>query len=68
MFSSAEQVVLTYCEGLMDCDLAGFAPFHQAITEHFSETEMADIAAIVINMNHWTRLKLAQGITPSQED
>ncbi len=26
--------------------------------------EIAEIAAIVINMNVWTRLKLAQGETP----
>ena len=27
--------------------------------------EVAEIAAVVINMNVWTRLKLAQGATPS---
>jgi hypothetical protein len=34
---------------------------------HFSATEIAEIAAIVINMNLWTRLKLAQGATPVLE-
>lgn len=32
--------------------------------KHFSETEIAEVAAIVINMNVWTRLKLAQGQIP----
>jgi hypothetical protein len=34
------------------------------MTPHFSGAEIAEIAAIVINMNVWTRLKLAQGATP----
>jgi hypothetical protein len=38
--------------------------YHDAMTEHFSEVEIAEIAAIVINMNVWTCLKLAQGETP----
>ena len=28
------------------------------------EAEMVEIVAVVINMNIWTRLKLAQGATP----
>jgi AhpD family alkylhydroperoxidase len=64
LFSPAEQVVLAYCEGLMDYDLAGFEPFHQTMTDHFSDTE---IAAIVINMNLWARLQLTQSTTPIQE-
>jgi len=67
MFLPAEQVALAYCEGLTDYDLAGFAPLHQAMTDHFTDTEIAEIAAIVINMNLWTRLKLAQGATPVLE-
>jgi hypothetical protein len=34
------------------------------MTQYFSEVEIAEIAAIIINMNVWTRLKLAQGETP----
>lgn len=29
-----------------------------------AETEIAELAAIVIHMNVWTRLKLAQGAVP----
>ena len=38
---------------------------HQGLTVFFDEREIAEIAAVVINMNVWTRLKLAQGATPS---
>ena len=68
MFSTAEQAALAYCEGLTTYDHAGFAPLHDALAPHFSATEIAEIAAIVINMNLWTRLKLAQGATPVLED
>lgn len=34
------------------------------MAQHFTEQEIAEIAAIVINMNVWTRLKLAQGEIP----
>ena len=67
MFSAAEQTALGYCEALTSYDLGGFAPLHDAMTQHFSETEIAEVAAIVINMNLWTRLKLAQGATPVLE-
>ncbi len=44
-----------------------FQQYHDAICEYFSETEIAEIAAIIINMNVWTRLKLAQGQIPHLE-
>ena len=37
------------------------------MTSHFDEKAIAEIAAIVINMNLWTRLKLAQGQVPVAE-
>ena len=37
---------------------------HQGLTVFFDEREIAEIAAVVINMNVWTRLKLAQGAVP----
>jgi hypothetical protein len=37
---------------------------HQGLTVFFDEREIAEIAAVVINMNVWTRLKLAQGSVP----
>jgi hypothetical protein len=34
------------------------------VAAHFDSTEIAELAAIIINMNVLTRLKLAQGATP----
>jgi AhpD family alkylhydroperoxidase len=67
MFSPAEKVALAYCEGLTSYDIAGFGRLHDDLREHFNELEVAEIAAVVINMNVWTRLKLAQGAMPSAE-
>lgn len=45
-------------------DLAGFPAVHDALRTHFDEKQFVEIDALVINMNLWTRLKLAQGATP----
>lgn len=66
MFTAPEQAALAYCEVLTAYDPAAFAPLHDAMAAHFAPVEIAEIAAIVINMNLWTRLKLAQGATPTQ--
>jgi AhpD family alkylhydroperoxidase len=64
LFSAAQQAALRYCEALSGYDLAGFPATHSALAEHFDEKTIAEIAAIIINMNLWTRLKLAQGAMP----
>ncbi|MFF7216724.1 carboxymuconolactone decarboxylase family protein [Streptomyces sp. NPDC008238] len=64
MFHAAEQAALAYCEGLTNYDLNAFPALHEELTNHFTETEIAELAAVIINMNVWTRLKLAQGATP----
>jgi hypothetical protein len=40
---------------------------HDALRIHFDEKEVAEIAAVIINMNVWTRLKLAQGAVPAKD-
>ncbi len=69
LFSPAEQAALAYTEALTriaDTTVADrFAAYHEQAVEHFSETQIVAIAGIVINMNVWTRLKLAQGATPT---
>jgi AhpD family alkylhydroperoxidase len=67
LFGAAEQAALAYCEALTDYDLAGFPAMHAEVAKHFDEKVIAEIAAIIINMNLWTRLKLAQGATPVGE-
>ena len=41
-----------------------FGSRHAALAEHFSQEEILEIIGIAINMNVWTRLKLAEGATP----
>jgi AhpD family alkylhydroperoxidase len=37
---------------------------HDELAEHFSPEEILEIIGVVINMNVWTRLKLAEGASP----
>jgi len=65
----ATKAALAYTETLTrvaDSDhAAGFGDRHDDLAKHFSEEQILDIVAVVINMNIWTRLKLAEGATPS---
>jgi AhpD family alkylhydroperoxidase len=67
LYTPAELAAFSYCDALTDGALPGFQDHHDALVEHFSERSIAEIAAIVINMNVWTRLKLAQGATPTSK-
>ncbi len=67
LYSDAEKAAFAYCDALTDGTQAGFEAYHVAATDHFSEQQIAELAAIVINMNLWTRLKLAQGAAPHRE-
>lgn len=64
LYSEQESAALAYCEALTIFDQEKFAATHDAAAKIFGEQELAEIAAVVINMNLWTRLKLAQGATP----
>lgn len=64
LYSDAERAALSYCEALTVFGQAGFAAAHDELAKQFSEVETAEIAAVVINMNVWTRLKLAQRSDP----
>lgn len=67
LFTDKEKVTLAYCDVLTIGTHKNFQRYHDSMCEYFSETEIAEIAAIIINMNVWTRLKLAQGQTPHLE-
>ena len=41
-----------------------FGARHEGLAEHLSQEEILEIIGIVINMNVWTRLKLAEGARP----
>ena len=64
LYTDKEKITLAYCDVLNDGITKDFQSYHDALTKYFDEQEIAEIAAIVINMNVWTRLKLAQGATP----
>jgi AhpD family alkylhydroperoxidase len=68
LHSEAEQAALRYAEALTrvaDTDRdAAFQRFHDALAEHFTPEEMLEIVGVVVNMNVWTRLKLAEGAMP----
>ena len=69
LHTPAERAALAYAEALTrasDTTYAGrFQPYHDALAEHFTDGQILDIVGVVINMNIWTRLKLAEGATPS---
>ena len=64
LYTDRETVALAYCDALNDGVKDNFQLYHDDMAGFFSEREIAEIAAIVINMNVWTRLKLAQGQVP----
>ncbi|HKY48851.1 MAG TPA: carboxymuconolactone decarboxylase family protein [Acidimicrobiia bacterium] len=68
LFSPAEQAALAYTEALTcagDTTVhSKFQSYHEHLADHFDETQILDIVGIVINMNIWTRLKLAEGAMP----
>ena len=64
LYTDKEKSTLAYCDVLSAGVAKDFQSYHDALTKYFDEQEIAEIAAIVINMNVWTRLKLAQGATP----
>lgn len=69
LFTAAERAALQYAEALTRaCDTTvrqAFQQYHDQLAAHFGEAAMVEIVAVVINMNIWTRLKLAQGAMPS---
>jgi AhpD family alkylhydroperoxidase len=64
----AARAALTYTEAITriaDATVADdFGARHDALAERFSQEEILEIIGIVINMNVWTRLKLAEGAIP----
>jgi AhpD family alkylhydroperoxidase len=68
LHSEAEQAALRYAEALTraagtDRDSA-FQRFHDALAEHFNPAQILEIVGVVVNMNIWTRIKLAEGAMP----
>ena len=68
LFSAAEQAALAYTEVLTRASDttadSRFQSYHDLPADHFDEAQILDIIGIVINMNVWTRMKLAEGAMP----
>ena len=68
LYTEAERAALAYCDVLtLQAETSARHPFqqvHDRLAEHFSAREITDVAAIVINMNAWTRFKMASGEMP----
>ncbi|MEU4555360.1 AhpD family alkylhydroperoxidase [Micromonospora violae] len=69
LFTEQERAALSYAEALTrtaDATVnSRFQEAHDRMTVHFTDEEILEIAAVVINMNIWTRLKLAEGAMPT---
>lgn len=69
LFSAAERAALKYAEALTRASdttvTQTFQQYHDELTVHFNEAAMVEIVGVVVNMNVWTRLKLAEGAMPS---
>lgn len=68
LFTEPERAALAYSEALTRASdttvTSRFQPFHDDLSEHFSDDLILEIIGVVINMNIWTRLKLAEGSMP----
>jgi AhpD family alkylhydroperoxidase len=64
LFTEKEKAALLYADALNKGKGKKFDEAHQQMLRFFSVDEIAEIAAVVINMNLWTRIKLAQGTVP----
>jgi AhpD family alkylhydroperoxidase len=69
LFDDAERAALEYAEALTRASdttvRQSFQQYHDRLAAHFDEAAMLEIVAVVVNMNVWTRLKLAEGAMPS---
>jgi AhpD family alkylhydroperoxidase len=68
LFTDAERAALQYAEALTRASdttvTQAFQQYHDRLTAHFDEAAMLEIVAVVVNINIWTRLKLAECAMP----
>jgi AhpD family alkylhydroperoxidase len=68
LHSEAEQAALRYTEALTlppGADAGHpFQRVHDGLAKHFDAEKTLEIIGVVLNMNLWTRLKLAEGANP----
>ncbi|NUW61347.1 carboxymuconolactone decarboxylase family protein [Cronobacter muytjensii] len=69
LFSAQEKAALALTEAMTRIDESGVsdALYHKA-REHFSETEIAEIAFAIAIINSWNRLQLVSQMAPGSQD
>lgn len=71
LYTDKERAALSYTEVLTRQSVySAAAPFkdtHEELSRYFSIEEVVEIAALIINMNVWTRLKTASGEIPVRD-
>jgi AhpD family alkylhydroperoxidase len=69
LFDEAERAALAYAERLTRAADAtsdtAFQDVHDELVSHFDSASVVELVGVIINMNIWTRLKLAEGATPA---
>ena len=69
---AATRAALAYTEALTllaDPEMSrNFEARHRALAAHFDEQSILEIVGVVVNMNVWTRVKLAEGAAPGSID
>ena len=69
LFDEAERAALAYAERLTRAADAtseqSFQDVHDELVRHFDSASVVELVGVIINMNIWTRLKLAEGATPA---
>jgi len=69
LFSAKEKAALTLTEAITHIREEGISDaIYQQAREHFSETEIAEIAFAVAIINSWNRLQLVSQMAPGSQD
>ena len=65
LYSDAEKAAIEFAEALTQLDNKAnakqFPNLYQQLAKFYTEQQIIELAGIVINMNIWTRIKLAEG-------
>ncbi len=69
LFSAREKAALALTEALTHIDKTGVCDaLYQEAREHFTETEIAEIAFAIAIINSWNRLQLVSQMAPGSQD
>lgn len=64
LFTESEAAVLNYTEAVSKLNQAEIQPAHERLSQHFDNAQIEALLLIIVNMDVWTRVFLAQGRQP----